>query len=594
MITGMKKVTIVVQEKDREEALNQLSSLGLVHVEHLNLPAGHSIEEVEGKIGEIKKALQSIPESSEAVRPAPIEDLPGILDRISGCTDDLVKLDAVRQKLRQLIEDWKIWGDFDVHLLRRLNGKGIWVYLTELPEKELDQLPDDVGVQIFTRKGGVVYCGIISDKPKYFYFKTRDLPEKRLSGMIEDQQANDEEITRIKEELAAFARYRDGLEEDQERLERELEFEQARAGMGGLGKLAYLKGYCPIPKIPKLQEEAKKFRWGLLVEDPGEEDAPPTLITNPRWVRLIEPVFALIDTVPGYREIDASFVFLIFFSLFFAMLIGDAGYGAVFLIGTILVQWKLGAKLPDKKPLFLLYLLSIATIIWGILTGTFFGQHWLPQTVKPVVPWLLIRNNVIWFCFLIGAIQLSIAHLWRVIRKAPSILALADVGWICIVWTMFFVAGMFILKNPFPKFAIGLLIAGLVLIIGFSIPPRQFFKDLFVRLITIFLSVINSFADVVSYIRLFAVGLATVAIADAFNNMAANLGWSSFITGFFAAIILLFGHTLNMLLGGMAILVHGVRLNVLEFSSHLGMEWAGYRYNPFKGEKSQIINPKSK
>jgi len=99
---------------------------------------------------------------------------------------------------------------------------------------------------------------------------------------------------------------------------------------------------------------------------------------------------------------------------------------------------------------------------------------------------------------------------------------------------------------------------------------------------------------VVSYIRLFAVGLATVAIADAFNNIAANLGWSSLITGFFAALILLFGHTLNMLLGGMAILVHGVRLNVLEFSSHLGMEWAGYKYTPFKGKKSKILNTESK
>lgn len=594
MITGMKKVTIVIQEKDRDEALNQLSSLGLVHVEHLTIPAGLSVEEVESKIGEIGKALQSIPESSVDDRPAPIEDLSGLLSRITGCTDASAKLDDVREKQQKLIKGWKIWGDFDVRLLRRLNGRGIWIYLTELPEKELEELPDDVGVRIFARKGGVAYCGIISDRPKYFYFKTRVLPEKPLSEMIEEQQGILSEISRVKEELSDLGRYRGGLEEEQYRLKRELEFEQARAGMKGAGKLAYLKGYCPIPKIPKLAEAAKKFRWGLLVEDPGEEDAPPTLITNPRWVRLIEPVFALIDTVPGYREIEASFVFLLFFSLFFAMLIGDAGYGVIFLIATILVQWKLGAKIPDKKPIFLLYVLSIATIIWGILTGTFFGQKWLPPTVNPVVPWLLIRNNVIWLCFLIGAIQLSIAHLWRVIRKAPSVLALADVGWVCIVWTMFFVAGMFILKNPFPKFALGLLIAGLVLIIGFSVPPRHFFKDLFVRMITIFLSVINSFADVVSYIRLFAVGLATVAIADAFNNMAASLGWSSLITGFFAAIILLFGHTLNMLLGGMAILVHGVRLNVLEFSSHLGMEWSGYKYNPFQGQKPPITNTKSK
>ncbi len=586
----MKKVTIVVQAKDREEALTQLSSLGLVHIEHLRDPGGHSVDEVEDNINAIKKALNNIPEPSEGIKQEPVKDLPGLIKDLDQLQNDLTKLRAEQDKRERLIDEWKIWGDFDVDLLRKLNGKGIWVYLAELPEKELADLPDDVTVQVFARKGGVAYCGIISDNIKYFYFKTRTLPRKRLSGMIKDQAETEAKIRSLEDNLTGLSRFRAALEEEAERLYRELEFEEARAGMGESGKLAYLRGYCPVTDTENLVEAAKKNRWGLMLDDPDYEDAPPTLITNPRWVRLIEPVFALIDTVPGYREIDASFVFLIFFSLFFAMLIGDAGYGAVFLIVTGLAQWKLGAKIKDKKPIFLLYVLSIATIIWGILTGTFFGQEWLPQTFKPLAPWLRVDDNVIKLCFLVGAIQLSIAHLWRVIRKAPSLLALADLGWICIVWSMYFLAGMFILNKDFPSFAIGLVIAGLILIVGFSIPPRDFFKDLFVRIITIFLSVINSFADVVSYIRLFAVGLATVAIADAFNNMAANLGWSSVLTGFFAAIILLFGHTLNIVLGGMAILVHGVRLNVLEFSSHLGMEWAGYKYNPFKGKKAHITD----
>ena len=94
----------------------------------------------------------------------------------------------------------------------------------------------------------------------------------------------------------------------------------------------------------------------------------------------------------------------------------------------------------------------------------------------------------------------------------------------------------------------------------------------------------NSFTDVVSYIRLFAVGAATVAVADAFNQMASGIGHGNLFAGFLTAFVLLFGHTLNILLGAMAILVHGVRLNVLEFSSHLNMEWSGVEYAPFKQE----------
>ncbi len=510
----MKKITIVVQEKDREEALVQLSRLGLVHLEHIRRPAGDSLEEIASRLTEIDKALAVIPESAPDEKQEPVADVAEVIEEIFRLKEELARLKEVYDKRLRLIEEWKIWGDFDVQLLRRLNSKGIWIYLTELPEKELAGLPDDVGVQVFARRGGVAYCGIISDKPKYFYFKTRRLPPQRLAEMIKDQKETESKIAELEDHISALGCYRTGLEEARNLREREREFEQARTGMGETGKLAYLRGYCPLPEIDALEESGRKNRWGLLIEDPNDEDHPPTLITNPRWVKIIEPVFKLIDTIPGYREIDSSLVFLVFFSLFFAMLIGDAGYGAVFLLATGLVQWKFGSRISDKRPLLLFYLLSSATVIWGILTGTFFGQQWLTRLLPWHLDWLRVNNNIIWLCFLIGAIQLSIAHLWRAARKAPSLLALADLGWICVIWTMYFVAGMFILGKNFPAIGFILLTAGMILIIGFSIPPRRFFNNLFVRLITVFLSVINSFADVVSYIRLFAVGLATVAIAD--------------------------------------------------------------------------------
>ncbi len=590
MIVKMKKISVVVQEKDREETLDRLSDLGLVHVEHLREPAGRSLEEARERLQAVKKTLAALPPEAEGDGEPPAMELDELITRVSELKEEQARLRDRGEKNRRLVEEWEVWGDFDPGLLRSLNGKGIWVYLTVLPERELDDLPGDVGVKILAKKGGMVYCGIISRGMKYFNFKTRELPSKRLSEMIRDGEEIAQAAREVDEELNLLARLRPLLKQEEERRSRELEFEEARSGMEGTGKLAYLRGYCPLPELAELEAAAKRNHWGLLMEEPAPEDEPPTLITNPRWVKIIEPVFKLIDTVPGYREIDSSFVFLIFFSLFFAMLIGDAAYGLIFLVATGLVHWKFGRRMSDKKFLFLLYLLSGATIVWGILTGTFFGQAWLPPTVTGVVPWLRERNNVIWLCFLIGAVQLSIAHLWRLIRKAPSVLALADLGWVMVIWMMFFVAGMFILKNPFPPFAGVLGAAGVILVIAFTVPPRQFFRELVPRNFALFLNVVSSFGDVVSYIRLFAVGLATVAIADAFNAIAASLGWSSVFAGFFAAVILLFGHALNMTLGGMAILVHGVRLNVLEFSGHLGNEWTGRRFNPFKGSKTGSNN----
>jgi len=168
---------------------------------------------------------------------------------------------------------------------------------------------------------------------------------------------------------------------------------------------------------------------------------------------------------------------------------------------------------------------------WGIFTGAFFGVAWLPSSIQPLVPWLADMNNVMFFCFFIAAIHLTIAHFWRVILKFPSSIFLSDVGWIALVWTMFFAANMFVLNHPFPSFGRLSLIGGCLLIIFFTKPNINPLKAIGSGLAELAMNFVNSFTDVISYIRLFAVGLATVAIADAFNEMAMGVGFNSVLTG---------------------------------------------------------------
>ncbi|MEA3305832.1 MAG: V-type ATP synthase subunit I, partial [Candidatus Omnitrophota bacterium] len=264
------------------------------------------------------------------------------------------------------------------------------------------------------------------------------------------------------------------------------------------------------------------------------------------------------------------------------MLIGDAGYGAIFFALTLLAQRKFGKKLPGKSVFILFYLLSSCAIVWGMLTGTFFGQEWLPQAVRPLIPALRDSRNIQSLCFLIGAVHLSIAHLWRIVVKLPSLKALAEVGWIFILWGAFFLAKMLILADAFPRFALWFFAAGAALVVLFTNPMRNILKGIGSGFENLLLNFVNSFTDVVSYIRLFAVGLATVAIADAFNKMAMGIGYNSVFTGIMTSLILILGHALNIILGSLAIIVHGVRLNVLEFCSHLDIKWSGFSYKPIK------------
>jgi len=139
-------------------------------------------------------------------------------------------------------------------------------------------------------------------------------------------------------------------------------------------------------------------------------------------------------------------------------------------------------------------------------------------------------------------------------------------------------------QYPMPAFATWLIALGLALIIVFSQQEGRFFHGIAMgvaNLLTTFLSSISAFSDIISYIRLFAVGLATVEIAKSFNAMASGManGVVGIILG---SIVLLLGHSLNLAMGALSVVVHGVRLNMLEFSGHLGMEWTGRPYKPFK------------
>ena len=183
------------------------------------------------------------------------------------------------------------------------------------------------------------------------------------------------------------------------------------------------------------------------------------------------------------------------------------------------------------------------------------------------------------FCFFLGALQLSIAHLWRAIIKFPSLTAIAEIGWITILWAAFFLARTLILGEMFPYSGKWLIIAGITMVILFSSPQRNILKTIGKGLASVSLSLMNNFTDVVSYIRLFAVGLAGVAIADTVNTLASTASGGNWLI---SAPILLIGHSINFVLGPVGVLVHGVRLNVLEFSSHAGVSWSGIEYKPLK------------
>jgi V/A-type H+-transporting ATPase subunit I len=599
MIVRMKKLTLLVAENYREDFLAQLRRLGVIHIKHINPPSADDINLVEETISQTKKAVSilescDIPKAAERViwKDSEVSEQLKEITSVAAEREDLIR--SLRY-IEDRIEQFKPWGSFDPRDLRAFEGRNINIRLYRTTRGALKRaMKERRDIHLINEDKQYAYIAqICQTQDEELPFEEVKFPEESFEKLYDRHEYFKNRIEEIENDLRAKARAKESLREYGSLLEQRKIFLNVVHGMGREKGFSYLQGYCPVDNVKRVKELAEQKEFGYLAEEPGESEDVPTLIRNPKWINIISPVFKFMNTMPGYKEYDISFPFLIFFSLFFAMLIGDGGYGFLFLGLTYFASRKL--KNIPREPFILMYVLSIATIVWGAITGTWFGAEEIAKL--PLFNALIIervnsfvgvnQEFVIYLCFIIGAVQLTIAHLIKAFRMLNTLKALAEIGWILTLWGLFFAAGTLVIGRAFPAFAQYLLIAGVVLIVFFSNPQKNILKGALTSLATSPLKVISSFADVVSYIRLFAVGYATVAVASGFNEMALMLGFNNIASSLGAALIMLLGHSINMILGLMSVIVHGIRLNMLEFSGQIEMEWAGTEYNPFR-EKEVI------
>ncbi len=584
MIVPMKKATVIAQAKDAPDALVKLRSLGIMHVEHQKQPRGEDIAVLKEDLAlanraiEILSAPEFLKQKQTQQKQAPI-DWQFIAKHLMDLYKRLIHLEEYALTLRAQVAQWQPWGDFDPAQIEALRQKGIYIGLYEVPLKEIKTLPAGLIARQIYASAGVGYYLLIARQEIKVSFGEIPLPKMGLEDIRKRLYEDGRMMAIIRDDICKYLAYLGGFKAIKAQLVKKIEFSEALRGMGQIESFVYLRGFIPFDKAILLEKTAARENWGFLIEEPSAEDVVPTLIRNPRWVALIRPVFRLLEIIPGYRELDISPVFLLFLSLFFGMIIGDAGYGALYFLLTFLLQKKFSRRAKDQRVFFLFYLFSACAIFWGLITGTVFGQDWyLAAGFKPIIPILNDLKFLQAFCFFLGALHLTLAHAMQGIRKMPSLAALTDLGWIILLWSGFFIARTLILDATYPAFVNKMIISGIALVVIFSSPQKNILKMLAKGLGTLALSLMNNFTDVVSYVRIFAVGLAGVTISNTVNALAAGFGDNFLLK----ALILFLGHSINMVLGPMSVLVHGVRLNVLEFSGHAGLSWSGVSYKPLE------------
>jgi len=589
MIVKMKKITLLLSAKQRKDTLSKLRKLGVLHIHNVKAPQSDDIDSLTSEMAHVTKALQIVEEIESVSKDTPNGKTSSHVHRIVSLAEEKRGLLSELEEKNESVQWFDDWGSVSYQTLRELRQAGVFVRFYVASKSALKKLSGDPLIHIVKEEKGAVYVAYFAESPDdRLDFREAHIPEVEEAAVRSEISMLQEQVAEIDEKLKTLSQFRTSYHAYLADLEKRLEFCRALHGMGDEERFVYMQGFCPAENVAKIREAADPEAWAYVIQDPDDPSEVPTLIRNPGWLRIIDPLFKFMGTLPGYNEYDISLWFLCFFSLFFAILIGDAGYGLVFLGLTFFVSKK--SKNLPKEPLRLVYVLGTTTLVWGLITGTWFGYEKIAQL--PFLNLMIIdeinsfaeanQNFMMYLCFVIGIIHLSIAHAIRGFRVINSWVALSELGWICILWMLFFLAGALVIGNPFPSFAWILLVVGVVLTLVFSNFQKNILKGIGATLGNLPLDVISSFSDIVSYLRLFAVGYASVTVASSFNDMALDAGFGSPLTGLIAAFILFFGHSLNIMLGLMSVIVHGIRLNMLEFSGHLNMQWAGRQYQPFK------------
>ena len=603
MIEKMKKTAVICQAAHKDEMLIALRDLGVMHLSDTPMHS-QSLDGLMRKRADAVKMVQFLSERSGKDRKGSASgDFESIDREVMALKDEESSVQSEILSLQNERERISLFGSFDTDAFRALEDEGIIKGLWIGSAKDVEALRRDedvrfMGVAVTGKQKAVLMLS--GDIPEGLSLSRFRIPELSLDDIDKSIASKRGRLEVLGKAISDAAKYIPVYEAEIEALDEKIEFEKARESMQG-DDISFIEGYIPALDEPQFKAFAEKSGCAYMLSDPEADDNPPTKIRYKGIIRIVKPVFDILGTVPGYREYDISSYFLVFFSLFFAMIMGDAGYGLIFMLIGLAMQLK-SKKCSDAN--LLIYVVGAATFIWGVLTGTWFGSkeilEKIPFLQKLVFPPLAnypelfglssdyTQNMLMKFCFIIGTAQLSLARVMNIVRKAKEkdISLFAEVGWLIDAVLMYFLALTLVIGESFPiSMIIKGIVIGFILVCVFSAqgPGIKFstgLKSGLAGFFTTFLDTISSFSNLMSYIRLFAVGMASLAIAQSFNSMGGGL-FGGILT-VLGILVIILGHVLNLVMGLLSVVVHGVRLNLLEFSGALGMEWAGYNYEPFR------------
>jgi V/A-type H+-transporting ATPase subunit I len=587
-IVSLYKITLAGHLSDKEEVLAGLQELGCLHLIPLT-PEGEAAAAT-GPSKEAREALRFLacaPQRRRQVTDARRFDADAVERQALDLQRRLYELRNERDFLATRIQNLEPWGDFAFPPPGELGGQRLWFF--QVPHKQMK----DVGAtglrwEVVRKDERFCYVVVVSeDEPEGMPVervrtgaKSRRELIERLEEVEIDLEDVEAERNRLTRWCTLFGRAIDGLEDRSARA-------QAAAQTAVAAPVYALQAWLPCDRLDELLAFATKKGLAIEVCEPVSSETPPTLCHNPAPLRAGEDLVAFYQT-PSYWLWDPSPAVFYGFAAFFAMIVADAGYALV-LAGIVLACWRtMGGSGASRRWQFLLSVLAAATVAYGVLAGSYFGVSPPPDSLLGRLHVLDLGNFTVMMALsiIVGALHLAYACVRDGRRYCDRLQGLASFGWAGVILGGLAVWGGMQMESPTLRQAgWGLFGLALVLVIGFS----GYGQKPLMRIVSgasALAGLSGAFGDVLSYLRLFALGLASASLAVAFNEMAGNVRAAVPGIGFlFALLILLLGHSLNFLLSLSSGFIHGLRLNVIEFFKW-GVKDEGTPFRPFQRKES--------
>ncbi len=585
-IVKLKKMTAYGHTDDKEKILNDFQDMGCLHLIPLNIKDDllHNV----GPTSESRDALKfltSCPQRLQQMESPVIFDAANVEHEALEIKRQIEELEDDRDFFRVRIKGLKPWGYFTFPSLEDLGNLRLWFY--EVPYRQMAEVESTkLAWEVISRDNRISYVVVISkNEPEgmpvertHTGNKSPAELEKRLTEIERKLETLQTRRVNFTKWIYLFTRSIYSLEDKAERI---------RAGGETVDEtpIFAIQAWVPENEIAQLQEYVLKEGMAMEIEEPVKEDNPPTLLKN-RPVLASGQDLVTFYTTPGYWLWDPSNIVLFSFAVFFAMIISDAAYGIVLGIGLGLL-WRRMGKSPSGRRLRVLgTMLFSATVIYGILVGSYFGITPSPDSIPGKAKIIDMQNFDVMMkiSIFLGIGHLILANamsawLWR-----WSLAMLSYIGWIFMfAGAALFWIGASAKESPLPLDKAGsvTMITGAIFILFFSSVKGPLWKRLLTGIQGL-ARLTGAFGDTLSYLRLFALGLASASLAVTFNDLAKQVGASVPGVGFlFSLLILILGHSLNLLLAFASGIIHGLRLNFMEFFNW-SMPEEGYPFVAFE------------